>query len=131
MKYRYGAIVGFACLAGIIGCTYKLFIQVSEVSSPRPLFILSATSDGPSIAQPINQLVVVAESRGKWDHQSSIWCMGLPPGSFKEVAKVRYGVVPEGFSQCSVPRELQRGVRYQVVVTGAGSAAGSEFTLSP
>jgi hypothetical protein len=122
-------IVLLPCFASLAACTYKLYVGVSDTLTLQPLFRLSVDRNSPVSAQAIKTLVVAAKSGDSWNYKSPAWCFEVPTGSYREVAEVRYGVVPVGFSECAAPSELKRGTHYQVLVSGAGSAASTEFNV--
>jgi hypothetical protein len=114
-------------LASLAACTHELHVAVSDTRAAKPKFALSPSEDGIVQDMPVNELRVVPDDGGEWDYRHPAWCVALEAGTYLELAEVRYGELPVGFTPCAKAQPLQPGHRYLVSVSGAGVVAHAEF----
>lgn len=108
-------------------CSYAFGIAVIQQPDQGLYFVLSRTP--PPKAVDLNQFMVVRRASGSWDYKHPAWSFALPPGSYRKVQQIVYGVVPPHFLEDVKPEPLSPSIEYLAVGFGAGSVGEVEFVV--
>lgn len=128
-------VIGFVLPITTFGMSYMFDITVDNLNSNQPVFRFVK----PLLANPkwtkevieLSSFSVYVKRSGTWDFKHPLWEFSLEPGVALEIKEIRYGVVPEGFTETTKAQPLLFGEIYMV----GGSAAGGhgrnqEFILT-
>lgn len=127
------AIIGFTLPITTFGMSYWINITVDNLSSDRPVFRFVK----PVLANPkwtkksimLNSFSVQVKRSGAWDFKHPLWEFSLAPGADLKIKEIRYGIVPEGFTETTKAQPLLFGQTYSVGITGDGEYGSQEFIL--
>ena len=126
-------LVGFVFPITAFGMSYGFEITVDNLNSDRPVFRFVK----PLLAPPrwtkttikLNSFAIYAKRSGTWDYKQPLWRISLEFGSYSKIKDIRYGIVPEGFTETTKAQPLLFGETYQVNGTAAGGYGNGEFIL--
>jgi hypothetical protein len=130
-KHRYLLIVMCCFLAVLGGCSYGIEILVTGDDPFHPEFVLRK----PRMTTPLGKtaqldhLTICVVGESDWKCRERIWDFGFQPGDSKEIDKVEYGIVPDGFEERTQSTPLTAGVTYLVMAGGAGGHGSVRFRI--
>ena len=127
------AIIGFTLPITTFGMSYWINITVDNLSSDRPVFRFVK----PVLANPkwtkksimLNSFSVQVKRSGAWDFKHPLWEFSLAPGADLKIKEIRYGIVPEGFTETTFDRWETCDRAGGGVGRPAPSAVGDSATL--
>lgn len=133
MKPRYYLIIAACCgLFLMKGCSYSFNIAVRGDNPFQPIFILTKPVLVFPLGKkkvPLKDFGVYVKKQDDWDYKNPIWRFGLQPGASKEIYKIQYGKVPNGFQEYKQTAKLTEGVQYLAMGMGAGCNGSVTFKI--
>jgi hypothetical protein len=131
-RYRelYLAFAWSAILATLLlgGCSYSIKVRV--LHSPDGTLEFTLRKDRP-LGGPadVNGFSVFEYGNNDWDYKHPVWTFQLQAGTYLKIGNLRYGVLPQGFTENTKAQPLLKGKKYLAVAFGAGSGGSTEFTM--
>jgi hypothetical protein len=77
----------------------------------------------------LDRFIICDVGPSDWRCHERIWDFGFEAGRSKEVDKVEYGIVPEGFEEGTKSKPLRTGITYLVMAGGAGGHGSVRFRI--